>query len=53
MEMIPSKAESARKLGLVTLKQMTQSLLNVVENPVNGIKIIEVPDIRKTMVITH
>jgi len=46
MESFPSKSESAKRLGLVSLKDMTQTLLDVVENPAEGIKIIEVPNIR-------
>jgi hypothetical protein len=31
----------------VTLKQMIAALVDAVENPVQGIKIVEVPDIRR------
>ena len=47
LDKIPSTSEAAKRLGLVTLNQMIQALLSSVENPSNGIKIIEVPDILK------
>lgn len=46
LEKFPSTAASARRLGLVTRNQMTNSLINSVENPANGIRIIEAPEIR-------
>ncbi len=53
IEKLPSKAESAKRLGLVTLKQMIKTLLSAVENPVDGIKIMEVPEIRRSVAISH
>lgn len=47
MGMIPSKREAVERLGLVTLKQMIAALVAAVENPARGIKIVEVPDIRR------
>jgi uncharacterized protein YbjT (DUF2867 family) len=47
MGMIPSKREAVERLGLVTLKQMIAALVAAVENPAQGIKIVEVPDIRQ------
>jgi len=46
MGAIPSKRATAVRLGLVTLKQMIVALVEAVENPAQGIRIIEVPDIR-------
>lgn len=46
MEHIPSKRETALRLGLVTLPQMLNALMAAVENPSQGIKIIDVPGIR-------
>jgi uncharacterized protein YbjT (DUF2867 family) len=46
-ERIPSTRESARRLGLVTLAQMTQTLVSAVENPSIGARFIDVPQIRK------
>ena len=46
--LIPSKRESASRLGLVTLRQMVAALVRAVENPppTGSIRIVEVPDIR-------
>jgi uncharacterized protein YbjT (DUF2867 family) len=46
MERVPSTRESARRLGLVTLEQMLAALVDSVENPPIGIKVVEVPQIR-------
>jgi uncharacterized protein YbjT (DUF2867 family) len=43
---IPSTRDGARRLGLVTLPQMTRTLLSAIENPCIGARIIEVPQIR-------
>jgi len=45
-ERIPSKRDAARRLGLVTVAQMVNALVHAVENPAQGIKIVEVPEIR-------
>jgi uncharacterized protein YbjT (DUF2867 family) len=45
-ERIPSTCDAARRLGLVTLPQMTRTLLSAIENPCVGARIIEVPQIR-------
>jgi len=46
MEKIPSTRDSARRLGLVTLEQMVGALVRAVENPAQGIRTVEVPEIR-------
>jgi len=48
--LVPSKRESARRLGLVTLPQMVGALVRAVEDPppAGQIRIVEVPDIRST-----
>ena len=46
MEGIPSKRETALRLGLVTLSQMLNALVAAVENPCEGTKIVDVPAIR-------
>lgn len=46
MEHIPSTRESAQRLGLVRLPQMLNALVSAVENPAQGIKIVDVPAIR-------
>ena len=42
---IPSMRESAIRLGLVTLPQMLAALVQSVESPAVGIRIVEVPEI--------
>jgi uncharacterized protein YbjT (DUF2867 family) len=44
---IPSMRESATRLGLVTLEQMLAALVQSVESPTIGIRIVEVPEIAK------
>lgn len=51
MEQIPSTRESAMRLGLVKLAQMIQTLASAVENPAQGIRLVEVPQIRKSSVV--
>lgn len=46
MEALPPTRDGARRLGLVTLRQMVDSLIGAVENPVEGIRTMEVPQIR-------
>jgi uncharacterized protein YbjT (DUF2867 family) len=48
MERIPSTRESAQRLGLVTIEQMVGTLVRSVENPAQGVRILGVPEIRKT-----
>lgn len=45
-EHLPSTAEGARRLGLVTISQMIASLTRAVEHPAEGIRVVEVPEIR-------
>lgn len=47
MGAIPSKRATAVRLGLVTLQKMIAALVEAVENPAQGVRIIEVPDIRR------
>jgi uncharacterized protein YbjT (DUF2867 family) len=42
---LPSTAESARRLGLVTHGQMLTALLQAVEHPPAGVRIVGVPEI--------
>ena len=49
MERIPSTRESALRLGLVTIDQMVGTLVRAVENPVQGVRILGVPEIRGKM----
>ena len=43
---IPATRSGAERLGLVTLRQMTQALVRAVESPAHGVRIVEVPAIR-------
>ena len=47
LEKIPSKRESAKRLGLVTINQILSALVWAVENPPNGVQIVDVPRIRE------
>jgi uncharacterized protein YbjT (DUF2867 family) len=44
---LPPTRAGAQRLGLVTLAQMTVALANAVENPAAGIRVVEVPEIRR------
>jgi uncharacterized protein YbjT (DUF2867 family) len=44
---LPPTRAGAQRLGLVTLAQMTVALANAVENPANGTRVVEVPEIRQ------
>jgi len=46
LERVPMTRDGARRLGLVTLAQMTRSLVHAVQNPSSGGRIVEVPEIR-------
>jgi uncharacterized protein YbjT (DUF2867 family) len=45
-ESIPATRETARRLGLVTLEEMVAALVQSVESPADGIRILDVPSIR-------
>jgi len=45
-ELLPPTREGAQRLGLVTLEQMTNALTVAVENPVEGTRVVTVPEIR-------
>jgi uncharacterized protein YbjT (DUF2867 family) len=46
LERLPSKRETAKRLGLVTDKEMLGALILAIENPPDGIKILSVPEIK-------
>jgi nucleoside-diphosphate-sugar epimerase len=46
-ELLPPTRESARRLGLVTISQMLRALVWAVENPREGVRILDVPSIRE------
>ena len=45
-ERIPATRDTATRLGLVTIQEMIRTLAWAVENPVQGQRIISVPEIR-------
>ncbi|HWF07066.1 MAG TPA: NAD(P)-dependent oxidoreductase [Bryobacteraceae bacterium] len=45
-EVIPGLAEGAKRLGLVKIDEMLAALMRAVENPPEGIRIVDVPAIR-------
>lgn len=46
MELLPTTRNGACRLGLVTLEQMTHALVEAIENPARGVRVVEVPEIR-------
>jgi uncharacterized protein YbjT (DUF2867 family) len=46
-ERIPPMRETARRCGLVTLPRMVAALARAVEQPADGVRIVEVPEIRR------
>jgi len=46
-EQLPATRESARRLGLVTIAQMLDTLVWAVENPAEDVRILDVPKIRE------
>jgi uncharacterized protein YbjT (DUF2867 family) len=46
LRLIPATRSGATRLGLVTLRQMVGALVEAVENPPSGIRVLEVPEIR-------
>jgi uncharacterized protein YbjT (DUF2867 family) len=47
MGALPGSRDTARRLGLVTVGQMMRTMVGAVENPPDGVRIVEVPEIRK------
>jgi hypothetical protein len=45
-ELLPGTRASARRLGLVTVRQMVRALVHAVEQPAEGVRVLEVPQIR-------
>lgn len=50
-EMLPFTREPARRLGLVTLRQMVLALAAAIESPMQGERIVGVPEIREAQLI--
>lgn len=51
LERIPATRDGARRLGLVTLEQMTAALAVAVETPPTGVRIVTAPEIRRPAVV--
>ncbi len=45
--LFPGTRDSARRLGLVTLRQMISALVGAIENPCQGIRVLEVSALRR------
>ncbi len=52
LERLPATQQSAQRLGLIRLPQMINALVWSVENPANGIRILDVPEMRKLSGVT-
>jgi uncharacterized protein YbjT (DUF2867 family) len=48
LERLPKTRDTARRVGLVTLPQMIAALVRAVESPARGVRIVEVPEIRRS-----
>lgn len=46
-EALPATRSLARRIGLVTLSQMVMALILAVESPPEGVRVVEVPEIRR------
>jgi hypothetical protein len=46
-ELLPWTRDTARRIGLVTLSQMVSALVAAVESPLQGIRVVDVPGIRR------
>ena len=44
---LPATRAGAERLGFVTLAQMSRALLHAVEQPASGVRVVEVPEIRR------
>jgi uncharacterized protein YbjT (DUF2867 family) len=47
LEHVPFTREGARRLGLITLEQMLSALVNAIENPPEGVRVLGVPELRE------
>lgn len=47
LERLPATRETALRIGLVTLEQMMTALVQAVENPPSGVRIVDVAGIRR------
>jgi uncharacterized protein YbjT (DUF2867 family) len=46
LEAVPGTRESARRLGLVKLEQMVETMARAVERPASAVRVLETPQIR-------
>jgi uncharacterized protein YbjT (DUF2867 family) len=46
MSVVPATSDGARRLGLVTRRQMVSALVRAVEEPPERVRVVEVPEIR-------
>jgi uncharacterized protein YbjT (DUF2867 family) len=53
LERWPPTAAGARRLGLVSLDQMVAALVRAVEQPADGVRIVEVPEIRASLALAR
>ena len=51
LNLLPQSRAGANRLGLVAIEQMNAALVNAVEAPADGIRIIEVPQIRQSTLV--
>jgi uncharacterized protein YbjT (DUF2867 family) len=51
LERIPATREGATRLGMVTIEQMLATLVGAVENPAQGVRILGVPEIRRSKLL--
>lgn len=52
LERLPATAERARRLGLLTLGQVVSALVYAVEHPPAGVRTVDVPEMRHTVLET-
>jgi uncharacterized protein YbjT (DUF2867 family) len=53
LERLPATRAGARRLGLVTIRQMIATLVWAIEYPAQGVRVMEVPMIRSTILTDH
>jgi uncharacterized protein YbjT (DUF2867 family) len=53
LERVPVTRASARRLGLVTIRQIIDTLVWAIEHPPQGMRVMEVPMIRSTILTDH
>lgn len=46
LERLPATREFTLRLGMITIGQMTRALVHAVEHPANGVRVIDVPEIK-------